>query len=211
MKAILTVFMALLLAACAGEDSQRPYVSSGTSNLPSSASTAALGQGTTTLQPSLLPGEIAGDLIYPGGKHPEMLIYAIRTDTEKPSAFVDHMWARDEAMPIPEPFGITVVPGTYHVVAYTVAGSTGPHIGAMGAVRCSGEPVCQPNWVMTAVTVRASELVNHVEIKEWNPPREAVPPEPRLDQYATFPPAAWPTTDLPAFRNPADAAVFGMG
>jgi hypothetical protein len=208
MKRIVSAAAAMLMGACtpAGES---PYTAG---NAPGQRSAARPGSSASsaTLDPTILPGEIAGSLRYPGGKHPELFVYAIRTDGRLPSAFADHEFGRDVVL-VDEPFAITVVPGTYKLVAYTVAGSAGPHVGAMGAIAgCSSDPACQPHFAMTTVTVRDSELVNQVVIKDWNLPSGAVPPEPRLDQYATIPPAAWPTTDLPAFPTPADAAIFGM-
>jgi len=164
------------------------------------------------LAPSIQPGEIAGTLLYPGGKHPGMIVYAIRTDGGKPSTFAYHLFARNDAIAGGEPFGMTVVPGTYHLVAYTVAGSSGPHVGAMAGIGgCMGNPNCQPTWSLSTVTVGSSQLVNQVEIGDWSPPIDQVPPEPRLVQYVTVPPRAWPASDSPAFSTAADAAMYGAG
>jgi hypothetical protein len=82
----------------------------------------------------------------------------------------------------------------------------------MGAINgCMGNPNCQPTWFLSTVTVRSSQLVNQVEISDWNPPIDQVPPEPRLVQYATVPPRAWPTIDIPAFSTAVDAAMYGAG
>lgn len=200
---------ALLLGACSSPTTQG--VPSGTpSNSPTSP--AVTGKATAALEPTIQPGQIAGTLLYPGDKHPEIIVYAIRTDGGRPSTFTYHVWARDVPMAGGEPFGMTVVPGTYHLVAYTVAGSSGPHVGAMGGVNgCMGNANCQPTWFLSTVTVGSAQLVNQVEISDWNPPIDQVPSEPRLVQYATIPPRAWPTSDIPPFSTPADAAIYGIG